>query len=392
MTYKPFLPDRKSQFDELLVVQQSQEINLKSVYGISALRDTVSVVGTGSVTNADGEYKLTTGAATSDVARLASAERGRYVAGQDSVTGIGVRVSDTPTGNIDLKWGYYGDDDGYGYGVDATGIYVFIRRGAVDTKVYQSSWNNDVADGTGSSGVTLTLSEGNIFQIDFTWYGFGTITFNLVSYDPNTFEQKVVTLHRIRVTGQTSIVNPNQSITAEVTNGATATAFDSLYIAGRQFSTRGKFIPSRRITSGRRLALGSINTTFLPLMSMRRKAAFESVSVKLNGLSAITDADLIVQIRLDASLTGASFTTPDDHSAAETALELDSSATAVTGGEVLWEGLIDSSGVGNSASGFANLPLLDVDFIGVLPVTVCVRRVTGTGATVSGVLRVLEEW
>lgn len=391
MSYSPFIEPLKSQFGEQLFSEQTQIINLKSIYGISLLRDVLSEVGGGIVGNVGGEYKLSTTASSGDVARLESAERGRYIAGQDSIVGLGVRVADTPTGEQDAKWGYYDADDGFGFGVDATGSYVFRRKLGVDSKTYQSNWNADTVDGNGESGLTLDDSIGYVYQINFAWYGYGGIEYKILMFDSDMV-QKVVTVHRDRVQSQTSLTDPNLPVSVEILNGATATAFDSVYVGGRQFSTRGKFTPSKRITSEARLSLGSVNTTFLPTISMRRKVGFESASVKTEAFDIITDAELWIEIRSGATLTGAVFNTPSNHNASETVLESDISATAVSGGNVIWAGLVDSSGLGSASSGSASVPVIQQDLVGTDPVTICVRRVAGTAATVSVVTRLVEEW
>ncbi len=47
----------------------------------------------------------------------------------------------------------------------------------VDTRTPQSSWNIDKMDGTGTSGYNIDLTKMQMFYIDYTWYGAGTIRF-----------------------------------------------------------------------------------------------------------------------------------------------------------------------------------------------------------------------
>jgi len=47
----------------------------------------------------------------------------------------------------------------------------------IDTRVPQSAWNMDKCDGTGPSGLVLDLSKMNMFYIDYSWYGAGTIRY-----------------------------------------------------------------------------------------------------------------------------------------------------------------------------------------------------------------------
>jgi hypothetical protein len=47
----------------------------------------------------------------------------------------------------------------------------------IDTRIPQSAWNIDRMDGTGASLMNLDLTKMQMFYIDFTWYGAGSIRF-----------------------------------------------------------------------------------------------------------------------------------------------------------------------------------------------------------------------
>lgn len=378
-------------FDSVNVSQRTPIIELKSTYGLSVLRDRQVVSGSGTVTNNTIEYNLSTSTTTASSAILESAERGRYLPGSMAQAGIGVRTSGTFTGTSYARWGYFDDNNGFGFGVDVTGTYVFTRRAAVDTKVYQSSWNTDKLNGTGSSALTLALIEGNIFQIDFSWYGYGAIEFKIVLADAN-FKQQVITVHRFSPSQQTSVENPNLPIRAEANNGNTTTDYD-VFIGGRQFSVYEPFNPNTRVNSHRRDSLTSIGTTFLPVISFKRKTAFVSVAAKMQGIDLEVSTDMYYQIRVNGALTGASYGTPADTTASETAMEVDTTASAIAGGELLYQGLISATGVGLSSVGSLLNSGLFVDIPAELPITLCVRTVTGSGASATGaVVRWTEEW
>ena len=59
-------------------------------------------------------------------------------------------------------------------GVDAFGV---IATKTVDTRVPQSEWNIDKADGTGPSGFILDITKIQMAYIDYSWYGAGKIRF-----------------------------------------------------------------------------------------------------------------------------------------------------------------------------------------------------------------------
>lgn len=386
----------KSGFNEIRTVQRTPLIELKSaVDQVSNIRNVSTTAGSGSVAISNSEYLLSTTAAASDSAVLESAERGRYLPGYEATIGIGVR---TPTGGAALtgqmerRWGYYDSNDGYFFGEDATGIFVAIRRAGSDTKVYQSNWNKDILDGTGTSGLTLDLTDGNIFQINYAWYGYGVISFEFIGKEATgQIAQKPVCCHVIDVRGETSIEQPNLPIRAEVLNGTTATAH-SLYVSGRQYTISGKYHPNYRLTGDFRGSV-STSTTFVPLISFRRKSSskFLAQSVKLAELEVIgSSAPHVLGFVLNGSLTSASWATPTSHTANETVVEADISATAISGGTFIGGfHLADAINKGRSAlsqSGF------DFDFIESQPITLVARTLTGTDSIVASSLNVREEW
>jgi hypothetical protein len=108
-------------------------------------------------------------------------------------------------------------------------------------------------------------------------------------------------------------------------------------------------------------------------------------------MEMLADADMLVQVRVNGTLTGASYATPANTTATETACEVDTTASAITGGELIWQGIIPAS-VGQ-ARNLSTADLLDLDIPANQPVTLCARRLTSTGGTISAaVLRWREEW
>ena len=57
-------------------------------------------------------------------------------------------------------------------GTNASHVQISLTR---DLKIPQSQWNLDKMDGTGASGYNIDLSKMQMFYIDYSWYGAGTI-------------------------------------------------------------------------------------------------------------------------------------------------------------------------------------------------------------------------
>ncbi|WP_082927520.1 hypothetical protein [Paenibacillus oryzisoli] len=389
-----------SQFSELRVAKKTPIIELTSVYGISALRDIVTVTGGGTVTNNATEYALTTSTGTTDSAILDSADRGRYEPGYACEVGIGVRQPVAPTGNQFARWGLYDTQNGAFFGNNSSGIFVAVRRGGTDTVIPQASWNVDPLNGTGQSGATLNLAKGNIFLIVFTWYGYGIIEFRVVLPNPTTTAQEVITVHRFSPVGQTSLIDPDLPLRAEVNNSGTGTAFN-LFAAGRQYSIIGKFNPVFRNTSERR-TVTNVTATLIPLISFTRKAVFpagsgraNSIQVLLESVEIITNVDLAFQVILGGTVNGTFINYPTATTnipVSETALLVNSSSTTITGGEVVFQGLAAAS-TGSSTSLLASQNLLDFELPDNQIITLAVATLGAGGSnTVSAIFRVTENW
>ena len=127
-------------------------------------------------------------------------------------------------------------------------------------------------------------------------------------------------------------------------------------------------------------------------MSFRRKTAFQSISAITEGFDALVDANMYWQLRVNGTLTGASFGTPANTTAAETCMEVDTSATAITGGEILNPGGILAASSKQTVS-LTAARALALDIPQSQPVTLCARTVTGTNASVDAlVMHWRAEW
>ncbi|OMF07528.1 hypothetical protein BK129_06915 [Paenibacillus amylolyticus] len=392
-------PNISSQFDELIVSEKTPIVELTSAYGLSILRDSVTTLGDGTVTNDATEFNLSNTTNGIDSAILESVLRGRYEPGFAGEAGIGVRIPMLPIGNQIGRWGFFDDQNGAFFGVNSTNVFVVIRRGGSDTTFPQSLWNVDRLDGTGPSGATLSLSKGNIFQIVFTWYGYGVIEFRVVIPNPSTLAQEVITVHRFSPTGQTSFIDPNLPLRAQIDNNGTAEAY-TLFVGGRQYSIIGKYDPTFRVTSERR-RITNLTSTLTPVLSFTRKAIFpsgsartNSVQVDLEELNIISSVDLSYQVLVGGTLDGAFINYPTATTIipdSETALLVNNSSTTITGGEVVFQG-VTGGGTG-VARILASSELLNFTLPENQVVTLAVSNIGGAGSNIVDVVfRVAESW
>lgn len=232
--------------DDITTEGHETIVDINGINPLSELRETWQ-----NVTHVQSERKLSTVADTNDKADLTTVQRGQYTAGFSCQAGIGVRVPSEPTGDSVMRWGYYSEDsngdplDGFYFGVDSTGIFVCRVDDGQKEKVYQKSWNRDKLDGQYSlnpSDRTVDISDGLVFRIDFTYYGYGPIEMKILLDDDdsdNYGASDLVTAHVFHVKGGASTNNTNLPIKSVIeSNGNTNDALD-LFVGGRQFSVVG---------------------------------------------------------------------------------------------------------------------------------------------------------
>jgi hypothetical protein len=113
----------------------------------------------------------------------------------------------------------YADTDTTG----AAASHSVAQSGAASTDVFVAStaWNQDVADGTAHLP-PIDASNGNVYQIEFQWLGFGAVNFSI----ENPITGAFVVVHRIEYANgstATSLRNPVFPLSVVVDNVATTT-------------------------------------------------------------------------------------------------------------------------------------------------------------------------
>lgn len=391
-------------FNEQQVALRTSQMNFKPTWGVTTYRYKTTTTGTGaSAAETNGEFRLQTGTTTTNVSSIETNQRGQYQAGAMGQAGIGFRIPTNPVSTQYAKWGYSDfTNNGFYFGIDVTGLFVAYVTGGVETKVYQTNWNKDKLNGLGASGLTITPSNGGISQIDFTWYGYGNITFSFIIFNTTTLKTEKIAAHTIKINSSVSVIDPNQPLKFEVGNGASSTADFSLYIGGHQFSILDGFsIPQKRLIS--ELISNyttATNTNWQSILAFRKKTTFNSrtnsVNVILDDFQVSGDGEMETRITIGGTTSNLTWLTPTGITATETAIETKISGT---GGTVL-----TTSVDGNPSDyGFVNATKtssgsfqekVDVLLGSDIEVILWVRRLSAVGAIVVKHAHVTwqEEW
>lgn len=326
-----------------LVNQKTNLIDIKAMFGYSALRDNIIITGAAILTNnpGDGEYNLETTIGSNDSVSLISIETGKYLSGASAELGMAIRIPQALIGNQQCKWGYYDDNNGFYFKKTGTDFYVCILRGGVETSFNSSQFNIDKLDGKGTSGVNLNFAIGNIFRINFSWYGYGFVKF-LVQGQNSYGIQTFIPIHVFQTLGQISIKNPCLPISCELKNNneTSITSNTHLYITGREYSIIQQYIGKFREQGILITPYPVCLITLTPIMSLKIKTDYKNCHCILKSIFIKPSLDTYIEVRTFASVIGGSFI---DIPNAESVMKYDKSASFANGGIKIWSGIAGQS-------------------------------------------------
>lgn len=283
-----------------------------------------------------------------------------YQPGKSLLT-LATFVMNTPTAGLRQRVGLFGAQNGVYFEVDGTTLNLVIRKytsGSVDDtteKFAQANWNGDKLNGTGPSGITLNVATAQIFWCDIEWLGVGSVRCGFVIDG-----QFIVchTFHHANRVGFSKVYMTTASLPVRYELTSTGGTSGTMRAICSTVMSEGGYV-NRSITHSAGTSLLGKNlsdTVFRPLVCIRLKSAnIESVVVPAKfDLYGLQQAAFSYSIIVNPTLTGASWVSSGTNSS----VEYDISATALSGGTVIDQGIFVGSNKGGSASITSN----EVDF------------------------------
>jgi hypothetical protein len=257
----------------------------------------------------------------------------------------------TPTANIRQRVGYFNTQNGVFFEANGTTLSMVMRSDSLPTPgtpsdirtVNQADWNGDKLDGTGASGYTLDPSKTQIFWCDFEWLGVGSVRTGFVINGQYIVCHTFNNANEIGSVYMTTAILP---VRYEITNLSNATTASMKQICSTVISEGGyeQYSPSH--LARRTTKLATIGLTFKPVVSIRL-ASTALGAVVLPGrmqLLPITSQSYEVGLFFNSTLTGASWSAVST----DANVEMDTSATAMTGGTLVQTDYVSSSGSGGT--------------------------------------------
>lgn len=336
-------------FGRLRVSAPSSLFDSQNQYDTNPISWDQKLVGAGSaVVHLPNEsaVRLTADSASGDQVIRQTRKYMRYQPGKSFIV-VCTFVMGASKTNVVKRVGYFDDNNGF-FLEQAGAVVSFVMRSrvtgvVVDEAFNQADWNVDKLDGNGPSGVTLDLTKVQILLIDFQWLGAGMIRFGF------NIDGSIVWCHydkHANISPTTYMTTANLPIRYEIRNTGTAASPTNLIQICSAVASEGGYDPEiggLAFSANRGTSTVSV-TTRRPILSIRPKLTFNALVNRGWILpthletAAKTNAAFIEIIR-GGTLTGASFSSVHGDSIAES----DISATAITGGRILFSFYLPSA-------------------------------------------------
>lgn len=369
-------------FGRLRVSDPVTLFDYQSQYDMGPLLWENDTAGSGSAAHAPNEsaVDLTVTTASGDKVTRQSRQYLRYQPGKSQLALITFAMN-AGQANTDQRVGYFDDNNGIFLEYTGTTLQI-VRRSStsgspVDTAVTQDNWNI-------TSLPTLDVTKANILIIDLEWLGVGSVRVGFV------IDGQINYVHQFNNANNLSTVymtTANLPVRYEIENTDTAAAGATLKAICSSVISEGGFEENRGIpfsASSGATPVGVTTTARIPLVSIRPKATFNSIENRgeillynVEGYSSSVGA--LFEVIYNGTLTTPSFASVDTNSIAE----VDTSASAITGGQVILSFYVAAGGqVANSDTNsiLSRLPLT-LDKAGANPINISLvaTRIGGSG-------------
>lgn len=256
----------------------------------------------------------------------------RYQSGKALSARFSVVHNDAGQTNQVRRWGIFSDDNGLFFELSGTSLRAvrrtFTSGSTVDNATASGSWNVDKMDGTGPSQMTLDVTKGSIYEIQYQWLGVGVTKFFVNGY----------LVHEERHSNQLTVpymTTGQLPVSYEVVNTGASSASGMRSMCGSVVVDGGMEAPESFFGAFNSTDV-TVTTTERPLLSIRPKLTYNGVTNRMQILPVrffVSNEGGRAGFRIVASaaLTGASFASADPASG----VEFDVAATALTGGRTL---------------------------------------------------------
>jgi hypothetical protein len=320
------------------------------------LMQTVSV-GAGSVAKTANvsSVTLTTGGTTNgDGVSFCSKGYYRYEPGKSQLV-IQTGLLGAQKSNVRSRIGYFDNNDGVFFEMNGSDGMAVVQRTSTSgspsdaTRILQANWSVDTMDGTGPSGATLDFSKTQIFMIDLQWLGVGRVRFGFFVNGVPIIAHEIYNANALTVPYMNTACLP---LRWEIFNTGTAGSTTTMTaVCGSVLSEGGVENPAALSFTTNNAATPIAANGRRPVLSIQVKTTFNSITnrsrIVLKDITIMCASNSgLYELVYNGTLTGASFASVD----ANSGVNSDVAATAISGGTVIDSGYCPSGTLANRAA------------------------------------------
>jgi hypothetical protein len=244
--------------------------------------------------------------------------------------------------------GYFDANNGTYLEANGNTLILVMRSNKTNTveevRVPQALWNVDKLDSTGRSNLTINVANSQIFWTDTEWLGVGSVRAGFVI--DGQFIISHIFHHANRNTG-VYMKSATLPLRLEIENLSTTNVPATLKHICNSVISEGGFSPSaasRAVAT----ALTGVNlsqSAFTPLIAIRLKAGFENAVVLPSLVTAwgLQNTPFIYRLSMDEAVANGSWVS----AGSESAVEYNITATDMSGGDTLMQGLFGGGTIGS---------------------------------------------
>lgn len=334
-------------FGRLRVSEVNSQLDLKQLHDSLPLFYDTYTAGNGTITHSEIEARSQLATSTTgNIAIIQSKQRGNYSSGKSQQIFMTFNNFDQET-NVTKRVGYFTHlSSAAGYDTSLDGLWLESTSDGISINVYktgvesertlQASWNLDVLDGTGKSGLTWDWDNNTIFILDFEWLGVGRVRWGVVH------DGEIIYFHESNFsqdTGGVYMSTPNHPVRAEIrqTGAGTGTFNYICATVGSEGSINklGKILSANLGTT--HVNANSTSTKYA-LLGIRLQSAKADTLVDLLDFSvlATTQDNQLVEVWLNPTVAGTFTYSNVTNSSVQIATGAAGGTNTVTGGTLLF--------------------------------------------------------
>jgi hypothetical protein len=270
----------------------------------------------------------------------------KYIPGRAGSLSFAIRF-DTPVVGIRRRIGLFNETDGFFF-EDNGGTYSCVVRNTnagitTENRITRDNWNGDKLDGTGWSQQTADATKIQMVNFDYEWYGAGQIRFNWII---NGEKINIHTINTANVGDRPWSSTPFLPIRCSLENVTGVAGTHYMYQGSNSLTQEGEPEKLGTLVSYANPITGTTMTvanTFYPVISLRLKSTALAGIVLPRSIQVATNDNTNIFWRLveNPTLTGANWI---NHPNSDAITQVDTTATAVTGGVILLQGFTVGGG------------------------------------------------